>query len=370
MLVDKKILFFVDHLHGGGAEQILLDVANNLAKKNHVTLALLDSSNIRMYPSSSLNIYKLDINEDFMNDYIWREKPRILNSTEILKVNTIIKETNPDVIILTHGIAYFLSPYITGNILFWLHGKVLNLIPRKTTRPHIWLKRRREKKLEIERFSKILNNKNLICVNKDIVQMYARYLPQSNFHVIHNGIDLKRLTKNVDLNDNKKIWDAIYVGRLSAEKQPHHALIAFAKSGLKGRLAIVGDGNELNGLKALSKKLNITNRVDFLNWQQNVGNFIIKSKCLLLTSIEEGSPLIICEAIMLGTPVLAYNCSEGVHHQLNSNELKNGLVKNQDVKDMALKLKLISNQPYTITDDDKNRLSIESMTEKFHNLFT
>lgn len=370
MLKNKSILFFVDHLYGGGAERIVLDVANNLALSNNVNLAILDSKNRKMEPSSLINTYKLDINQSFMSHYIWGKAPKILNESEVTKINEIINETKPDLIILTHAFAFFIEPYIKGNIWLWVHGKVFDPIPKKTLNPLKWLKRQKNIRNERERFTSILNNKNLICVNKDIINLYHKYLPKSNFKVIHNGIDFNRLLTDINLEDNQKVWDAIFVGRLSSEKQPHHALIAFAKSGINGRLAIVGDGEELESLKILSKQLKIENQVDFLGWQKNVAKFIIKSKCLLLTSIEEGSPLVICEAIMLGTPVLAYNCSEGVHHQLNSNELKNGLVKNQDVKDMALKLKLISNQPYTITDDDKNRLSIESMTEKFHNLFT
>lgn len=67
-------------------------------------------------------------------------------------------------------------------------------------------------------------------------------------------------------NDESSIikkWDAIFVGRLSEEKQPNVAIKAFAESGLTGRMAIVGDGPLLGELIQLVQALELSERIDF-----------------------------------------------------------------------------------------------------------
>ena len=45
---NGKILFIADHLRGGGAERILLEVAEGLSNTHEVIIALMDSTHIRM----------------------------------------------------------------------------------------------------------------------------------------------------------------------------------------------------------------------------------------------------------------------------------------------------------------------------------
>lgn len=249
-------------------------------------------------------------------------------------------------------------------IWYWLHGEVIDL----SIKPQKNLFRTYKEYLRFYKekyyFSKILNGKNIIIVNSDLKNRYQPILKDSTIHVLSNGVDINTIQKLAGNQIDKK-WDCIFVGRLSPEKQPEHAIRAFANSGLQGKMAIVGDGQMKTELIELCKQLNIFDRVDFFGWQENPYPFIQKSKVLLLTSKSEGFGLVISEALILNTIVLAYNASDGIDYQLSHNDLVQGLVNNQDLDDLTRKLSQVIKQPYPIIDDDKNRLSIKQMATHF-----
>lgn len=368
IMKEYNILFIADHLHGGGAEQIMLDVANNLAKKYCVSIALLDSTNNKMHISSKVNQINIDVNKGFINGHLWKRGKRKLSNDEISTIKNLITNINPDLIILTHAHAFFTAPFIEhNNIWFWIHGEIFNPYHKKTKNLFRWYKEKRRVYFEIKSFKKLMNNQKLIYVNEYIKDVCQNYIPDSQYKIIYNGIDYNRLIKNIEPLPTKK-WDCIFVGRLSKEKQACHVIRAFANSNLNGRLAIVGDGDQLGTLIQLAKELNIFQRVDFLGWKTDVANYIQQSKILLLTSLNEGCPLIVAESILLNVPVIAYACSTGIIHQLSSNELITGLVTPQDINLLTEKINQIHHTPYKIKPEDKERLCIEKMIVEFEKL--
>ncbi|MDM1486790.1 glycosyltransferase [Acinetobacter towneri] len=360
----KKILFILDHLKGGGAEQISLDVANNLAKIHDVTIALLDAKNIRMPISGSINQIDLNINSKLMRGNLWRNKKLTLNDLNKIK---ILAENKYDLIVLSHWYALHLASYMDGNVWVWVHGEIFNPRQQPTNNLFRWYKEKRRVILEKKYFNKLLNGKNLIFVNKALKESYKPYIPQSKTKVIYNGIDEIRLKK--DLNNTNEIkWDCIFIGRLSSEKQPEYAIKAFASSNLQGKMAVIGDGQLLEKLKNLAIELNVEKRIDFLGWQDKPAIFIKQSKILIMSSKQEGFGLVIAEAILLETPVIAFNCSEGVNYQLNTPTLSKGLVPPQDLDQLTVKLNEIYNHPYKISATDKKRLSIQATIKEFESL--
>ena len=146
------------------------------------------------------------------------------------------------------------------------------------------------------------------------------------------------------------------------------ALKAFAESGLTGRMAIVGDGPLLDELIHLAETLGLTERIDFLGWQTQPNQFIQQSHSLILASRSEGFGLTIAEALILNVPVVAYNCSEGVEHQLSSGELAQGLVALNDIQALSQRLYQVVTHPYVIREQDIQRLNISEMVQAFEEL--
>lgn len=363
-----KILFILDHLKGGGAERIALSLAESLHQQDHeVVIALLDSTEIKMPVPVGIKQINLDFSSSFFTGRLWQSTRKKFLKSDQDKISQLIDTVQPDKVIVSPWRAFYLAQskiLNNNNVFFWIHGEVIDLVRRPQKNVFRTYKEVLRLYKEKYYFSKILNGKNIIIVNSDLKTMYQLILKNSNIQVLSNGVDINTIQKLAGNQIDKK-WDCIFVGRLSPEKQPEHAIQAFANSGLKGKMAIVGDGQMRAELVALCKEINIIERVDFLGWQENPYPFIQQSKVLLLTSKSEGFGLVISEALILNTTVLAYNASDGIDYQLNHNDLVQGLVNNQDLDDLTRKLSQVVKQPYPITDDDKNRLSIEQMATHF-----
>lgn len=133
-------------------------------------------------------------------------------------------------------------------------------------------------------------------------------------------------------------------------------------------MAIVGDGPMKEELINLAEELKVIDRIDFVGWVNNVQDYICQSKILILSSKEESFGLVISEALCLGTPVVAFNCSDGVSFQLHSESLRRGLVQPQDRVELAKKLREVYEKPYKIKKDDLIKLSIKNMKTEFEKL--
>lgn len=362
----QKILFIIDHLKGGGAERISVEVASHLSLEYQVSIALMDANNIRMPIPTSVKQINLDIHPEFMSGSLWKRKNRRLKSDELIRLQSLIATEKPDLIILSYWYTVFLLPYLPDNTWFWIHNAIFTPEKKKTNNLFRWYKETRNHYHKHKNFPKLLNGKNLILVNEDLQNTFQQYLPKSKLKVIHNGIDLKKFTIN-DLELNKK-WDCIFLGRLSPEKQPEVALQAFAQSELSGNMVVIGDGELLPQLKILAKQLNIEARVDFLGWQDDVQYYLTQSRILVLSSQTEASGLVIAEAMALNVPVVAFNCSEGVAFQFYSEDSKRGLVPSQNFEQFIKQLNDVYHNPYEISLEHKAHLSIQRSIQEFKKL--
>jgi glycosyltransferase involved in cell wall biosynthesis len=129
----------------------------------------------------------------------------------------------------------------------------------------------------------------------------------------------------------------IGVARLVPLKGFHLMLDAYAMV-LRERavpdLVIVGDGPERDALLAQAQQLGIADRVHFTGLLDNPYALIRHARLLILSSLHEGLPTVVIEALALGTPVLASDCAEGLGQLLDHGRLGR-LVQVNDVQALA-----------------------------------
>jgi len=129
----------------------------------------------------------------------------------------------------------------------------------------------------------------------------------------------------------------IAVGRLVELKGFHLLLQAYAlviHNPDVPDLLIVGDGPQREALTAQARQLGIADRVHFTGHLQNPYPQIRHARLLILSSLSEGQPTVLIEAMALGTPVLASDCPTGPRELLDNGRLGQ-LVKVNDVPDLA-----------------------------------
>ncbi len=113
----------------------------------------------------------------------------------------------------------------------------------------------------------------------------------------------------------------VSVGRLQQEKGQQFLLQAIAHLVHRGndlplRVWIIGSGPDEVLLKKLAANLRLENVVEFLGYQSNPLPWVQHADVFCLSSLYEGLPNAVVEAMLCGTPVIATECPGGVSELL------------------------------------------------------
>jgi L-malate glycosyltransferase len=125
----------------------------------------------------------------------------------------------------------------------------------------------------------------------------------TNFHIVSGGIDSERFQPVID----QPSYDCIMTGRLVEIKRIDVFLqaVKIAVSEIPViRVVIIGDGPLRDELQQLACELGIERNVNFAGFQNDIENWLRKSKIFVLTSDSEGLSLSMMEAMMCGLPAI------------------------------------------------------------------
>lgn len=107
------------------------------------------------------------------------------------------------------------------------------------------------------------------------------------------------------------------------------------------QLVIVGDGPDLNTYKKIAKSLH---HITFVGHSNNVQEYYKKSKVFMMTSIWEGLPMTLIEAMHYGCIPVAFDNFAALH-DLIDNEKTGYIIPNNDINSFVQCLaKLISDE--------------------------
>ncbi len=109
----------------------------------------------------------------------------------------------------------------------------------------------------------------------------------------------------------------INVGRLHFQKNQDLLIRAFylvKKQYKKVILLIIGTGEEKNVLKKLIKKLNLKTSVFIIENENNPFKYLIHADVFALSSISEGLPISLLEALYFKLPIVSTDCSHGIRY--------------------------------------------------------
>ena len=103
------------------------------------------------------------------------------------------------------------------------------------------------------------------------------------------------------------------VGRLATQKDFATLLHAFAqvRNNREARLVILGEGRLRKDLGKLAKQLGIQADVDMPGFVENPFQYMARSSVLVSSSIFEGLPGVLIQALACGCPVVSTDCPGG-----------------------------------------------------------
>jgi glycosyltransferase involved in cell wall biosynthesis len=188
----------------------------------------------------------------------------------------------------------------------------------------IYLRRRSPLQRWLRRFSLIFYYRRvdgIIAVSEGVARDVAILTGVSRgcIHVIHNPtipIDFdERASEPVDHPwfASNSLPVILAVGRLARPKDYPTLLRAFARlhDRLDCRLVILGEGKERARLEALATALGISEHVDLPGHAVNPYSYMRRASLFVLSSLWEGSPNVLIEALAAGTPVVSTDCENG-----------------------------------------------------------
>lgn len=124
--------------------------------------------------------------------------------------------------------------------------------------------------------------------------------------VVPNGVDTEFFTPDNSLRNPTPT--VLYLGRLARIKDPMTALKAFQVLSERlpdARMIIMGNGRLRSKLETYVRRNGLENRAAIMSGSRDVRPYLRKSWLLVLSSVSEGLPNVILEAMACGLPVVA-----------------------------------------------------------------
>ena len=348
-----KIVFLVSHLLGGGAERTVSYLSNYIAKNKQDDVTILSLSGESFYQlCDKVNCVNLNISSTNKNlfDRVYKICLRFI------KVRKAIKALQPDVVVCM----------LANTAKYLPKNKKYKLVCSERSNPLIITDKK-----DVERRNKILRLSDGIIFQTERAKLCFPIDIQNKGVVIPNAVGNPFVNKVVPTTCKEKSITAM--GRLHKAKDYPTLIKAFKIVGEKHpefTLQIYGGGNKTE-LENLAKELNVFDKVKFMGAKEDAILDISKSTCYVLSSIYEGMPNALMEAMAVGLPCVSTDCPFGPSELIVDGE--NGLLVpvGDETKLAAAITKIIedSNLSKKLSDNARNILNtnnIEVISEKYY----
>lgn len=295
--MSLKIGIFVPNINQGGTERVAANLANEFNRLGYNVTLISLGNNEFPFPTE-VRYVKLD-------SFLVRGKlSRFFR--RYLQLRAVIAKHEIDIVLSMGEYTNFLC----------------SLLPRRILR----VVRVTNSLTEIAGFRgsiiKLLANlsvrrSDLIVVpTSDLLGEYRNSFKYENkIKVIPNPVTLSEggLKISTERSFDPGYW--LHIGQLVPQKN-HHGLLDIykrylEKSSIKNNLVLLGKGYLENEIRSYAKKIGVSDHVIFLGWVDNTSSVISDASALVLTSLWEGFPNVLIEAMYSSLPVIAYDCHTG-----------------------------------------------------------
>lgn len=304
-----KIMMMLPHIYGrGGIENVLVQLLqSSFTDENEVTLVLPDTEDVSLNGKNPKNRPWMDSFRHKVNIIERCQYPKYMNKNNKLdRIKRLmfcircLRNTDADIVIDIYMKPIFLEAKI--RCLFHKKYRLIGWF-------HTSLSTYRYGKSVFQKYGCYADN--FLAISTGIEHQLIDFgVEKNHIQVVYNPV---KRAEAIKLTQEDGVYHFTYIGRMDDEQKNISGLLkALAKISYDSYiLDIYGDGEDLDKLQNLSKKLVV--HVRWHGWCAEPWEEVKKNgiNALILTSNYEGFGMVIAEAIARGVPVLSSNCIAG-----------------------------------------------------------
>ncbi|WP_075183300.1 glycosyltransferase [Pantoea sp. 1.19] len=310
--MSDHILFIIDGLPGGGAENVTLTLAAGIAARGHrVTLLSLGTRLDYAIPPGV--DYQVCADRPRGPLRKLRELPRRARALDAHLATLFADKGFPTLVISSlHKTDRIVvrSRRLAGlNVWHCIHGMLSRSYLGNKTGLARWLKKRK--------MQQVYHQRQVITVSDAVGEDLRREMGcrPARLQTLYNPFDAHAIRQRASAPhpwQGEDYW--VHVGRFHPVKRHDRLIAAFAHSGLRCKLLILGQGDAAirDAMVTQIAALGLTDRVVLAGFQANPLPIIRDARGLVLSSDSEGLPGVAIEALICQTPVVSTRCPGGV----------------------------------------------------------
>ena len=301
------VTLFIPNLEIGGAERVSKNILNGLAERGlRVHLLLMEKSGPlldELHPA--IEIFSLDARR------VRTTLPSLIGYLRKHRPENLMVHMWPLTILAS--LAKLLS--FSATRLIFVEHIPLSRHEFDRGRWHSWMVR-----VTVRLFYPLAHHVVAVSAGAADDLTACSGLPRDKIAVVFNPVvrsDGPRFDRDTEFH-GKAWWNAsrfqiLSVGTLKKQKDLENLITAFSLvvRELDARLLIVGDGPERAPLMALVEKLRIEDRVLFVGTVSDARPYYPSASLFVLSSLYEGLPTTLIEALEAGIPIVSTNCPSG-----------------------------------------------------------
>lgn len=296
-----NVCILKESLSIGGTERSAANISRYLSETNEVYFTLFDGKN-RQYEHGGELI-----------DFCCPTQKNILSKVRNvfvrrLKLKKLIKEKKIDILFQFTGISNPLTSMKIGNTVKIISARDFGGM----------MARHNEYKKALD------SSDGMICNSRYIRDYFLSIYPQDKDKVfaVYNVIDGQEIMLQSQVVPEPEFLSfvenhrhtIVSVGRFCREKGFEYLIRAFAQARKEMNqlgLVLIGDGDYRVQYEKLLRDFHLEEHVYFTGFQKNPYKYMTHCTCFALSSLSEGFPNVLAEAMSLGLPVIADNCYSG-----------------------------------------------------------
>lgn len=336
-----KIVFTTDQIYlHGGIEKVMATKANYFVDVlgYDVFIVTTEQKNNKPCYNLSPKIQLIDLGINYCRNKSYTSFVNLKKTiSHFNRWNSTIKNINPDVLIVCNiAFDYYWAPFFLRKTKKIKEFHASRFFVEQTRKSTSFIKKLN---FFINDFIESKYN-TLLLLNED----EKKYYRSNNLAIIPNPIEIHQYA-NAPLAATK----AIAAGRIVAVKGFESAILAWkvvAEKHPDWQLDIFGQGEKkyISQLEDLIKQNNLSNNVFIYEAVSDLQERMLGYSFYVMTSVTECFPMILLESLMVGLPIISYDCPNGPRNIITNGE-DGFVVENQNTMALAAKINQLIENP-------------------------